>query len=108
MTFGAEGRQPGRRAREPIAAWRTKYENHLTRRRKSEILIRYRGGLCLQFFPHQNRRAFLSVALHSPQLLSFLFALIIAQTRRPASVPLSTVRATSFRTVLQPVAARIA
>jgi len=88
---------------------RIKYENYLTRRNKSEILSWYRGGLCLQFFPHLNRRAFLSAAaLHSPRLLSFLFALIIARTHGPASVPRSTVRAASFRIVFQTVAARIA
>src|ERR1700692_5091405 len=80
----------------------------LTGRKKSEILSSHRGGLCLQFFPHLNRRAFLSAAaLHSPQLLSFLFALIIAQTYGPASVPRSTVRAASLR-ILLTRAARIA
>src|SRR5882724_671259 len=70
----------------------------LTRRTKSEILTPYRGGLCLQFFPHQNRRAFLSAAaLHSPQLLSFLFALIIAQTHGRWSLPRFQVRAAPFR-----------
>src|SRR6266404_4072913 len=86
-----------------------KIRKHLTRRKKSEILYPYRGGLCLQFFPHPNRRAFLSAAsLHFPQLLSFLFALIIARTPGPASLPRSTVRAASFRILFQTVAARIA
>src|SRR6266702_8012238 len=80
----------------------------LTWRTKSEILFPYRGGLCLQFFPHLNRRAFLSAAaLHSPQLPSFLLALIIARTHGSASVPRSTVRAASLR-ILLAVAVRIA
>src|SRR5246127_2401998 len=99
MTIGWMWREPRR----------IKYENNLTRRKKSEILSRYRGGLCLQFFPHRNRRAFLAAAaLHSPQLLSFLFALIIARTHGPASVPRSTVRAASFRIVFQTVAGPVA
>src|SRR5882724_9867124 len=58
----------------------------------------YRGGLCLQFFPHQNRRALLSAAaLHSPQLLSFLFALIVAQTHGRWGLPRFQVRAAPFR-----------
>jgi len=84
-----------------------KKQNHLTRRTKSEILLLYRGGLCHQFFPQQNRRAFLSAAaLHSPQLLSFLFALIVAQTHGLWSLPRSRVRTVSFRTMASRIALR--
>ena len=82
---------------------------YLTGRIKSEILYSFRGGLCLQFFPHPSRRAFLSVpALHYPQLLSFLLALIVAQTHGPTRLPRSPVPAASFRTSLPTSAARSA
>src|SRR4030095_12834932 len=81
----------------------------LTGRIKSEILSRFRGGLCLQSFPPTPRRAFLSVvAPHSPQLLSFLLALIVAQTHGLRSLPRSRFRAASFRTSFEAKAARIA
>jgi len=87
---------------------RIKHENNLTWRTKSEILNAHRGGLCHQFFLQRNRRSvFAGTALYFPQLLSFLFALIVAQTHGPKRLPRSLVRAASFRKAARRIALRL-